>query len=354
VVGGGSDAELAARDIDPASLTVLSSLVRRPDPLRDAVTLRRLVRLIRSGGYDLVVTHQSKAGVLGRTAARVCGAPAVHSLSMANFGDGYPGWQSTFFRAVESGLARATAAYAVVGTDLSNRYAEVGVPIEKLHVVRSGVPLPAPGGPPPSKDEVCRALGLPGDRPLILYLGSLEPRKRVLHLPDLLGRIVSSTTSPRPYLVVAGDGPLAGPLQQALSAAGLAEDSRLLGYVPDPLPLVSVADVMVLLSSAEGVPQVLVQAAAAGTPFVAYAVDGVSELKDLGADGIAVAPGDLDAAASATRSVLRDARPRPGSIDLSSWSTGTIAEGYRRVIGAVLAPEPTGVPLLDVAQAYER
>jgi glycosyltransferase involved in cell wall biosynthesis len=242
----------------------------------------------------------------------------------------------------------------VVGTDLSNRYAEVGVPTEKLHVVRSGVPLPAPGGPPPSKDEVCRALGLPGDRPLILYLGSLEPRKNVLHLPDLLGRLVSSTTSPRPYLVVAGDGPLAGPLQQALSAAGLAEDSRLLGYVPDPLPLVSVADVMVLLSSAEGVPQVLVQAAAVGTPFVAYAVDGVSELMDLGADGIAVAPGDLDAAASATRSVLRDARPRSGSIDLSSWSTGTIAEGYRRVIGAVLAPEPTGVPLLDVAQAYER
>jgi glycosyltransferase involved in cell wall biosynthesis len=153
---------------------------------------------------------------------------------------------------------------------------------------------------------------------------------------------------------VAGEGPLAARLEQALGAAGLAGDARLLGFVPDPLPLVAIADVLVLLSSAEGVPQVLVQAAAAGTPFVAYAVDGVSELMDLGADGIAVAPGDLDAAASATRSVLRDARPRPGSIDLSSWSTGTIAEGYRRVIGAVLAPEPTGVPLLDVAQAYER
>jgi glycosyltransferase involved in cell wall biosynthesis len=346
VVGGGSDAELAAADIGPTSITVLPSLVRRPDPLRDPIALRRLVRQIRRGGYDLVVTHQSKAGVLGRTAARLCGTPAVHSLSMANFGDGYPRWQSLLFRTVESRLAGATAAYVVVGSDLCRRYAAIGVPPEKMHVIRSGVPLPTPWGPQPSKDEVRRSLGLPDDRPLLLYLGSLEPRKNVLSLPDLLGRLVSSA-APRPYLVVAGNGPLADPLRQALTAAGLADDARLLGFVPDPLPLVRVADVMVLLSSAEGVPQVLVQAAASGTPFVAHEVDGVNELIDLGADGIAVPPGDLEAAASATRSFLGEDRPpKRGSLDLSSWFPGTIAEGYRRVIGHALAAEPTGAALL--------
>jgi glycosyltransferase involved in cell wall biosynthesis len=355
VLGGGSDAELAARDIDPASLTVLSSLIRRPHPWRDPITLQRLVRLIRRGGYDLVVTHQSKAGVLGRVAARLCGVPAVHSLSMANFGDGYPRWQSALFRTVESKLARSTAAYAVVGTDLSRRYAEIGVPAEKLHIVRSGVALPTPGELQPSRGEVCRALGLPVDRPLILYLGSLEPRKNVLDLPDLLGRLLSSATSARPYLVVAGDGPLSEPLQQAVSAAGLADDVRLLGYVLDPLPLVRTADVMVLLSAAEGVPQVLVQAAASGTPFVACAVDGVNELIDLGADGIGVPPGDLEGAASATRSFLGEDRPlRPVYVDLSSWSTGTITQEYQRVIGHVLAPEPTGAAQLQIAPSYER
>ena len=355
VLGGGSDAELAARDIDPASLTVLSSLIRRPHPWRDPITLQRLVRLIRRGGYDLVVTHQSKAGVLGRVAARLCGVPAVHSLSMANFGDGYPRWQSALFRTVESKLARSTAAYAVVGTDLRRRYAEIGVPAEKLHIVRSGVALPTPGELQPSRGEVCRALGLPVDRPLILYLGSLEPRKNVLDLPDLLGRLLSSATSARPYLVVAGDGPLSEPLQQALSAAGLADDVRLLGYVLDPLPLVRTADVMVLLSAAEGVPQVLVQAAASGTPFVACAVDGVNELIDLGADGIGVPPGDLEGAASATRSFLGEDRPlRPVYVDLSSWSTGTITQEYQRVIGHVLAPEPTGAAQLQIAPSYER
>src|SRR3972149_3740198 len=153
---------------------------------------------------------------------------------MANSGRGYPRGQSALFRTVESRLARSTAAYAVVGTDLRRRYAEIGVPAEKLHIVRSGVPLPALEGPRPSRGEVCRALGLPDDRPLILYLGSLEPRKNVLDLPELLGRLVSSTTSPRPYLVVAGDGPLSDPLPQALSAAGPSDDARPLGLRPAP------------------------------------------------------------------------------------------------------------------------
>jgi glycosyltransferase involved in cell wall biosynthesis len=342
VIGGDSDPDLVVQQIAPASLTVLPTLVRKPDPWRDAVTLRRLVRWIRGRRFDLVVTHQSKAGVLGRTAAWLCGVPAVHSLSMANFGEGYPPWQSRVFRWIESGLAHATSAYTVVGTDLCRRYTEIGVPSHKLHVVRSGVPLPR-GEALPEKAEVCRTFDLPVGRSLILSLGSLEPRKNVMELPALLTRLLSSNVSPRPYLVVAGDGPLSDPLRRSLTTSGLAQHSKLLGFVEDPLPLVSIADALVLLSSAEGVPQVLVQASAVGTPFVAYAVDGVGELIGLGADGVAVGQGNLDAAASATLSLL-DRRPgRSGSIDLSSWATETITHRYRGVIGAVLAAGSTTV-----------
>lgn len=342
IIGEDSDPDLAAGQVAAASITVLPTLVRQPDPWRDGVTLQRLVRYIRYRGCGLVITHQSKAGVLGRTAARLCGVPAVHSLSMASFGDGYPRWQSRAFRWIESGLANMTAAYTVAGADLCRRYAEIGVPAHKMHVVRSGVPLPAAGEPLPEKSEVCRALSLPPERPLLLYLGSLESRKNVLDLPSLLGQLLDSNTSPRPYLVVAGEGPLSGSLQRALSAARVAEDARLLGFVPEPLPLVSIADVVVLLSGVEGVPQVLVQAAAVGTPFVAYAVEGVRELIDLGADGVAVAPGDLDAAASATLSALHhDRSALPASMDLSSWAAETITDRYRRVIGSVLAAGST-------------
>lgn len=354
VLGGGSETDLAVRDLDPASLTVMPSLIRQPHPWRDPVALRRLVRMLRANRFDLVITHQSKAGVLGRTAARMCGVPVIHSLSMASFGEGYPRWQSTLFRGIESRLARSTAAYAVVGTDLRHRYAQLGVPTEKLHVVRSGVPLPRRSASEDSIGEACRALGLPDDRPLILSLGSLEPRKNVLRLPALLAEVLSMRGTPRPYLVVAGEGPLQDRLRETLTAAGLDGDARLVGFVPDPLPLVAAADVLVLLSSAEGLPQVLVQAAAAGTPFVAYAVDGVGELIDLGAEGIGVPANDLSAAASAIGSLLGRERPTTAaSIDLSEWSAQAIADGYRRVIDSVLEPEPAAVPFRDVAHVYE-
>lgn len=354
VLGGGSDADLAARDLAPASLTVLPSLIRQPHPWHDAVTLRRLARLFRGNGFDAVVTHQSKAGVLGRMAARAAGVPVVHSLSMASFGEGYPRWQSALFRAIEARLARSTAAYVVVGADLRRRYEAIGVPPDRLHVVRSGVPLPAPDAQAPATDRVRRELGLPADRPLILSLGSLEPRKNVLELPVLLGHLLSRRAAPRPFLAVAGEGPLEDRLRDAFGAAGQEGDAALLGFLPDPLPLIATADVLVLLSSAEGVPQVLVQAAAVGTPFVAFAVDGVRELIELGAEGVGVPAGDLVAAGAAAGAFLeRDRASAAASIDLSPWSARAIAEGYRGAIGAVLEPEPAAAPALDVAHVYE-
>src|SRR5438128_2648950 len=142
-------------------------------------------------------------------------------------------WQSAAFRLLESTLARVTAAYLVVGTDLARRYEAVGVPREKLHVVRSGVPLPMTDGRSSERKKVCQAFDLPADRPLVLCLGSLEPRKNVLELPRLLRHLMapgaSSTTSPRPFLVVAGDGPLGGRLRRARRAAGVADDARPVG-----------------------------------------------------------------------------------------------------------------------------
>ena len=347
VVGSDSDVDLAMREVGPANLIVMPSLVRDPAPSRDLATLRGLRRLIATERYDLVVSHQSKAGVLTRMATRRSAIPVVHSLSMANFGPGYSRWQSALFRRIETRLVERTAAYVVVGSDLARRYAEIGAPPEKLHVVRSGVTLAAPAERAAARSDVCASLGLPEDRPLVVYLGSLEHRKNVLDLPRLLTEC-RRAESADPYLVVAGEGPLDEPLHAAIDAAGLRDDAKLVGFVREPCALIRAADVVVLLSSAEGVPQVLVQAAAAQTPFVAYAVDGVRELMDLGAEGVAVPLGNVQAAAAATRALLARGRTAPrASVDLSAWSPEAISAGYRRVIQDALAQPASGRPSLE-------
>lgn len=338
VVGADSDLALAELQLRPATLALVETLVRTPSPIRDPAAIRALASILRTGSFGLVVTHQSKAGAVGRLAARRAGGPPViHSLSMASFGPGYPRWQDLAFRVVEARLAGSTAAYVVVGDDLAGKFAAIGVPTEKLYVVRSGARLPGPGAIDPSVHDRARArLGIP-QRPVVLYLGSLEPRKNVLDLGRYLSRLLVLATGARPFLVVAGEGPLGGRLRSVLRGARLNGDAALVGYVEEPGPLIGLADAVVLLSGAEGLPQVLVQAAAVATPFVAYAVDGVRELIGMGAEGVAVPLGDVEGAAEATVPFLGIEHGHTPTIDLASWSPEEIASGHRRVIGAVLA-----------------
>ncbi len=331
IVGPESDLDLARERVAPASLRVIRTLVRRPHPVLDAAAFVQLSRVLREEPHDLLVTHQSKAGVLGRAAAaRVRRAETVHSLSMASFGPGYPRGQDRLFRSLERRLGPHTGAYLVVGADLARRYTEIGIEPMKFHVVRSDARV----DDPPGIDvvEVRRSAGLPADRPVILYLGSLDPRKNVLQLVDLLQRLTDDAPHDRrPFLAIAGQGPLRADLEDSLVRRDLARDASVLGFVDDPTSLVAAVDALVLLSGVEGLPQVLVQAAAVGTPFVSYDVDGVRELLELGAMGRVVSPGALEEAAEAVRTVLTAERRAPAA-DLSSWAPGEIARRYREVI----------------------
>ncbi len=339
ILGSDSDLDLVHRQMPGVRVLVEPSL-RRAVSWRDPVALARLRRRIEQLDCELVVTHQSKAGVLGRLAARAAGAPpVVHSLSMADFGPGYGTIEGRLFRSLERNLERWTTGYAVVGTDLARRFGQIGVPAEKLKVIRSAVRLPRYGE---DRDEVRRAVAreheLPEDRPWILYVGSLDRRKSALDLPIMLQQALQLTAGAPPFLVVAGTGPHEARFNSLVRQIGVEGDCRLLGHVDDPRDLFIASDVVVLLSRAEGLPQVLVQAAAAGTPFVATDVDGADELLELGAAGTVVDAGDIVGAARAALPYLRWPGERRGSpIDLSSWNPAQVKSDYREFFGSALA-----------------
>jgi glycosyltransferase involved in cell wall biosynthesis len=181
---------------------------------------------------------------------------------------------------------------------------------------------------------------------LICYVGSLEPRKNPLLLPRLLRRLHDRLPGP-PGLLVVGDGPERGRLVDELRTQDLQGSVVLTGYLSDP-PLVHEAlrgsDVVVLMSEAEGLPQVLVQAAATGTPFVAFDVDGVRELLALGAAGSVVPLGRVQEAADEVARWLGAAAREP-QVDLSSWSRESITASYRSVVvGALTGHRETVAP----------
>ena len=176
--------------------------------------------------------------------------------------------------------------------------------------------------------------GIPDGRPVIVCIGALEPRKNPLDLIPMLQRVHAAI--PDAFLAVAGDGPLADELRDAVRTAGLDSDVGVLGYVKPTEPLLWRADAVVLLSNAEGLPQVLIQAAAAGVPFVSYDVDGAREVKALGADGDVVALGQVfDAADALVRWLREPAGTR--RVDLHSWDRDVIYSSYRRVVDDVVS-----------------
>jgi glycosyltransferase involved in cell wall biosynthesis len=353
VLGADSDLALAREQTRADRVWLLPSLVRPVAPARDLAAFRALRRLLRGGGYSVVVSHQSKAGVLSRLAASaVGGPPAVHSLSMASFGPGYGRLENSLFTRLERVLGRRTAAFCVVGADLADRFAAVGVPASRLHVVRSGVPLPRELRPRAQARELVAARHgtLPG-RPLVCYVGSLEPRKNPVLLARLLRALHDRSPGAPPQLLVVGDGPQRGDLAEELARLGVAGSAVLTGHLPDPAHVhdaMRAADLVVLLSEAEGLPQVLVQAAAVGTPFVAFDVEGVRELLTAGALGAAVPLHRLDAAVDAAAPWLAPAPAgeREPVADLSSWSPTAIAAAYRAAFGQVLPLPAPSAPVL--------
>jgi glycosyltransferase involved in cell wall biosynthesis len=329
VVGDDSDAALAAQQLGVA-VERDPNLVRAPRFAQDVRAVASLSARLRRDRIDLLVTHQSKAGVVGRVAARLAGrVPVVHSLSMASFGPGYRPTESRVFQVVERSLAPLTTRYVVVGADLARRFEVAGVASRKLVIVRSAATLPAP-----RPAVVPSVAGIPDGRPVVLCLGALEERKNPLDLVPLLAEVRRHV--PDAFLAVAGEGPLADDLEKAVAEAGLSADVGLLGFVKPVEPLLWRADALVLLSNAEGLPQVLIQAAAAGLPFVTYDVDGGREVVALGAVGEVVGLADVDGAAAALVRLLLARSSRERRVDVSSWDPSAIAASYRSVVADVL------------------
>ncbi|TDL79862.1 glycosyltransferase family 1 protein [Palleronia sediminis] len=322
-------------------------LVHPVAPRADLAALRALRRLYRDLGPDVIHTHQSKAGILGRLAADAApGAIVIHGIHIVPFESVGTG-PAALFRGAERLAARRTHGFIAVTDAAACAYVDAGIaPREKVAVVRSGMDLARFRGAAPPQDAAALSGRVPGGarRPLAVMLASFEPRKRQAALIAAIARRGAGALGGL-RLVLAGDGPERAAVARLIATHGLAEHVVLAGHRDDPERLLAIADLSVLVSAREGLPRAAVQSLAAGRPVVSTALPGLAELVHDGRNGVLCGPDDMDGVVTALGRIARDRalwrRLAAGAAatDVSDWALDLLGrrttEAYARFAPAL-------------------
>jgi len=268
--------------------------------LYDPIVLIKLIKMMRKNSYDIVHTHTTKAGILGRIAARIAGVPVIvhglHGSTFHAFNNGLLNW---LLFLSERFTGRFTDAYISVSKVLSEKYIERGIgKKDNYYTVYSGMEL--------SKfyqvrdkinyKEKYKGLGINAEDFVIGNVARLEKRKGHKFLIDVFEKVIEERKGSPLKLLIIGEGEERGNLENYVKEANLEKKVIFAGYKEDIEELIAMMDIFVLTSLREGLPRVLVQAAAVGVPLIAFNVDGVSEIIKDNHNGFLVEVKDLEQA----------------------------------------------------------
>jgi glycosyltransferase involved in cell wall biosynthesis len=309
--GGGGMLDAVAENIPACRFLRVNSLVREIRPLSDLRAFASLTSMLReekrrAGGVPLVVhTHSSKAGILGRAAARTAGADVIiHSIHGFGFHDGQPPLVRKFFVGLERMASRWTDMFVAVSEENIRTGVREGIfPGDRCRLIRSGFDTGRfTSG---SRAEGRRLIGLAGDAPVVGTISVFKHQKAPLDFVNVARRVAAEVPGAR--FVMVGDGELRPEVDRALAKGSLDGRFHMMGWRREIPDLLRAFDVFLLTSLWEGLPKVVPQAMLSGVPVVATAVDGTREIIDDGKDGFLCRPGDVETMAKRVVAVLSGA-----------------------------------------------
>ena len=273
----------------------------------------------------------------GRSAIEAARLAGVPSIVMTGGSDVLLLTRSASRRRLVEGVMRDATAVIAVSEDLKTQLVDLGISPEKIGVIRRGVDANA--FHPASRNEARNTLGLRHETSVAVWVGRLTPVKGVAVLLEAAALLAAQQIDFQLCLI--GSGELAPALKAETARLGVEQHVRFVGPVNDVATLANwyrAANVTVLPSLSEGIPNVLLESKACGTPFVASRVGGIPEIADEGVDRL-VPPGDANALAAALLEAFAQpsgvaAMSSPKSLsdaagDLSALIEGTLSAGPR-------------------------
>ena len=283
------------------------SLVRPLSPLDDLKALFQIRNMVRSLNPEIVHTHSSKAGILGRWAAKLSAREVklVHTVHGFAFSPFHGRFSNTVYKTLERLTAPITDLFLFV-TDEDRKEAERLGLLKRSSwaIVRSIVGVERFRQAASRRKELREKMGISLSTPVIGGLFPFKPQKDPLGFIEIANLVHQRL--PQALFLVGGDGVLRREMERLIEELGLREWVRLLGWQERAEEFLPLCDTLLLPSLWEGLPQVLVQAMACNTIPVASSVNGTKELLREGRNGLLFSPRDYREGASKVLQSLED------------------------------------------------
>lgn len=273
-------------------------------PLWDLAGLYRLRDLLRREPYEIVHTHTSKAGFVGRLAARLAGVPViVHTAHGFAFHERSSVSARLFYSALERIASRWCDQIVSVSEFHRSWALELGI-CKPFKIVAIPNGIADVRSPKIAPAELRRRLGVREGNLFILSMARLAADKGLEYLVE--AATILKRTERRFQVVIAGDGPARGRLHGLARDLGIADRVIFLGFREDVDDLLAACDLVVLPSLREGLSIALLEAMAAGKPIIATSIGSHLELASQADMARLVPPADANAICAAVLRVARD------------------------------------------------
>lgn len=298
-------------------------LIRHYNPVTSVPAVMHLASYLKEQEFDIVHTHSTEAGIIGRFAATLAGVPnVVHTVHGVPFADDRNDALNRFVLACERYAARHTDCIITNADVIADAYLELGIGSpDQYTTVYSGIDLDAFADAEPAND-------LPGERPRVVMVGRLAVGKG----HGVLLEAVESLDDFNGSVCIVGHGPLYDSLEAEIEDRGLSKQLFLTGFRGDIPSLLAASDILVLPSFREGTPRVITEAMASGLPVIATDIAGIPEQVEDRENGYLIPTGDSGALADRLERLLANAK-------LREWMGARGLERAGRFSGATMVDE---------------
>ncbi len=327
---------------DKDHFIILDNLTRPIHPIKDLLTYFKLIRILKKIKPHIVHTHSSKAGIIGRLAARRAKVPAIiHSVHGFSFSPFQSFLKRTFFTTAERCASRATHHFIFVSREDIETARVHGLIRQDYSLIRSGFPIRDFIQISPQTSELRKKYNIRDDQFVCGIIAPFKPQKGLFHLAEIAHRVLNSPKRKKDIVFfIAGDGQLREEFENELKTKGIFENFRLPGFIFDMPSVIDLFDLGVSTALWEGLPQSLVQLRLKKKAVVASDITGNREVISNGNNGYLVDVFDYDRFAQAVLELVHDDSNRVKMAayndDFSQWDADYMVkrqeELYRKLL----------------------